>query len=135
MGLVEALAARARPAVSRAAGTGCAERRIAISGRIRKGKVVSLIPVTTNPRTTVRYTCKAAAGGRIMLIVDGRRSPFGFGSGAPRSDGRVPSGHAPVGCRSARRRVGPVGRVGRGADRSPVAHAASGDLADPGVRV
>lgn len=60
---------------ARAAQGGCTAQRLAIRGRIRKRKVVSLKRVKTKPpRTAVRYTCAAAPSGAIKLTVDGRRA-------------------------------------------------------------
>lgn len=63
-----------RPSARTAQG-GCTAQRLAIRGRIRKGKVVSLKRVKTKAtRSAVRYTCAAAPSGAIKLTVDGRRA-------------------------------------------------------------
>lgn len=67
------LAGRGPVRRAHAAATGCNVRRLAIRGRIRKGSVVSLVPVKTNPPTAVRYRCATAPGGAIRITVDGRR--------------------------------------------------------------
>jgi hypothetical protein len=60
---------------ARAAQGGCTAQRLAIRGRIRKRKVVSLKRVKAKaPRSAVRYTCAAAPSGAIKLTVDGRRA-------------------------------------------------------------
>jgi hypothetical protein len=60
---------------ARPAQAGCATRRIAFRGRVRRGKTVSLRLVEAKPRSSaVRYTCAAAGDGRVKLIADGRKA-------------------------------------------------------------
>jgi hypothetical protein len=60
---------------ARSAARSCQAQRLGIAMRIRRGRIVSARPLTSQrvPRTGVRYKCVAGADGRIKLSVDGRR--------------------------------------------------------------